>query len=168
MKIINRALRKLIQEAVEDDRIIRERSWSVEFAFKLSGGTASDSEGKGPDGFEVVMSGESGKTIKVVVDSYWNPQAGDQSGNSIKITGDVEEESCYVPQRFDDGKEQVLVISNEPVRGMVTVSHGIADELPVVYAVFQNPFGDDEDVDFSTETIGNGSADVKLKRHTNL
>lgn len=168
MKITRSALQRLIKEAVEDDRIIKERPWSVEFSFKLSGGSAADSEGKGPDGFAIVMSGDSGKTVKIVVDSYWNPQAGDQSGNSLKIDG-PDSVSSYVPHRFDDGKEQFIMISNAPVAGLIAVSHASSrDSVPVVHLVVPNPFEIDEDVSFDVQNIGNGKAEVKLNRHTNL
>ena len=168
MKITRSALHKLIKEAVEDDRIIKERPWSIEFSFKLSGGTASDSEGQGPDGFEIVMSGDSGETMKIVIDAYWNPQSGDQSGNSLKIEG-PNPSSTYVPHRFDDGKEQFITISNAPVPGLITVAHApSSDSVPVVHLVVPNPFEIDEDVSFDVQTIGNGKAEVNLNRHTNL
>ncbi len=168
MKIRKTALSRLIKEAIDNDRIIRERPWSVEYSFRLSGGVASDSEGEGPDGFSIVMSGDSGSELRVTVDAYWNPQVGDQSGNSLKITGE-EESSTYVPHRFDDGKEQFLTISNAPVPGLIAVSHAISsDSTPIVHLVVPNPFGPDEDVNFDVETTGNGNAEVKIKRHTNL
>ena len=169
MKITTLQLRRLIKEAIEGDRIIPERPWSVEFSFKISGGIASDSEGQGPDGFSIVMRSESGREARVTVDTYWNPQAGDDSGNSLKFSSGDVEESTYVPHKFDDGKEQLLTISNAPVSGMIAISHGVSgDSIPVVYLVVQNPFETDDDVDFDIETIGNGKSDVKLGRHVNL
>ena len=44
MKITTGALKRLIRESIDGDRIIRERPWSVEYSFKLSGGSASDSD----------------------------------------------------------------------------------------------------------------------------
>ena len=170
MKITSRALQVLLKEAIKSDRIIKERPWSVEHSFQLSGGKASDSEGEGPDGFAIVMSSESGPTVKVVVDTYWNPQSGDQSGNSIKIQVDDEVvEQAYVPFRFDDGKKQLITISNAPVLGLLCISHSPTDKSPpVVYAVIENPFGSDDDLEFSVENLGGTSADVQLTNHINL
>ena len=172
MKITKNALRLLISEAIENNRIIHERPWSVEYEFSLSGGSAEDSEGKGPDGFAVVMTGESGKIAKVIIDTYWNPNAGDQSGNSLKfeVDGQTQENSqTYVPVRFDDGEKQRLIISNTPVQGLIVISHAHSDDdSPVVYLVVPNPFDEDEDVDFAIENLGNGSANVDQLRHTNM
>lgn len=168
MKITRSALRSLIREAVNNDRIIKERPWSVEFSFKLSGGSATDSEGQGPDGFAIIMSSESGDSLKIIVDSYWNPQSGDQSGNTLRIEG-PSPASTYVPHRFDDGQEQFITISNAPVPGLLTVSHTAGKgAVPVVHLVVPNPFDVDEDVSFDVENMGNGDAEVKLNRHTNL
>jgi len=169
MKITSQALKKLINEAIDDNRIIKERPWSVEYSFQLSGGSASDSEGKGPDGFAIVMSGESGRVVKVIVDSYWNPTSGDESGNSLRIEHHEEKSSTYVPMKFDNGEQQLLIISNTPVPGIITVSHSHNfSSIPIVYLITSNPFGVDEDVEFSVEILGNGSANVKLTGHTNL
>jgi hypothetical protein len=172
MKITKNALRSLFSEAIEKDRIIHERPWSVEYEFSLSGGSAEDSEGKGPDGFAVIMIGESGKIARVIVDTYWNPNTGDQSGNSLKfeVDGQTQENSqTYVPVRFDDGEKQRLIISNAPVQGLIAISHAhSADDSPVVHLIVPNPFGEDEDVDFSTENLGNGTANVDLIQHTNM
>ena len=172
MKITTGALKRLIRESIDGDRIIRERPWSVEYSFKLSGGSASDSEGEGPDGFAVVLTGESGREMRVVVDTYWNPQSGDQSGNSLRVEvdGDVPDGGeTYVPLRFDDGKEQFLTISNTPVSNMVTISHSPQGKSPpVVYLVVSNPFEGDEDLSFEVENLGNGDVDVKLTKHINL
>jgi hypothetical protein len=172
MKIRKSALRNLIKEAVEGDRIVKERPWSVEHSFRLSGGTAEDSEGKGPDGFAVVLRGESGNEMRVVVDTYWNPQSGDSSGNSLRVevNGEVVEGGeTYVPTRFDDGKQQFLIVSNSPTAGVVCVSHKSTEgSVPVVYLAIANPFEEEEDVEFEVENIGNGEADVKLTNHVNL
>lgn len=162
----------MISEAIEKDRIIRERPWSVEYEFSLSDGSAEDSEGKGPDGFAVIMTGESGKIAKVVIDTYWNPNASDQSGNSLKfeVDGQTQENSqTYVPVRFDDGEKQMLIISNTPVQGLIAISHAHSDDdSPIVYLVVPSPFEGDEDVDFSIENLGNGLANVGQLRHTNM
>lgn len=172
MKIAYSALQRLVKEAVDEQhRIVKERPWSVEYSFKLSGGTARDSEGLGPDGFTIVMNGESGMTMSVTVDTYWNPQNGDVSGNqlTIEIDGVLDKKnSTYVPTRFDDGKKQFLIISNAPVPGLMIVSHGVDDQPPVAYCVFQNPFNIDENVDFEIQKNGNGKADVKLSKSINL
>lgn len=169
MKIKKSELRKIIREAINSDRILPERPWTVEFSFKLSGGIASDSEGSGPDGFQISMKSHSGIEAKIIVDSYWNPQAGDSSGNSLKFSFDQKETSSYVPHRFDDGKEQTIVLSNSPTAGVIAISHAISgDSLPIVYLVVPNPFKDDDNIDFDFETIGNGKADVKLRRRVNL
>ena len=169
MKFKVAALRRLMSEAIDQDRVIRERPWSVEYTFTLTGGQAADSEGKGPDGFAIVMTGESGKQMRVIVDSYWNPSSGDESGNSLKIEYVGERASSYVPTRFDDGKQQLLTISNTPMPGIISVAHA-ADfsSIPVVYLITSNPFESDEDVEFTIENLGNGVADVKLTGHTNL
>jgi hypothetical protein len=172
MKITTGALKRLIRESIDGDRIIRERPWSVEYSFKLSGGIASDSEGEGPDGFAVVLTGESGRELKVVIDTYWNPQSGDQNGNSLRVEVDgevLDGGETYVPTRFDDGKEQFLTISNSPVADVVTISHSPnGDSPPIVYLVFPNPFDDDEDLSFKVEKIGNGDSNVKLTKHINV
>ena len=172
MKISYKALCHLVKEGIDKPgRLVKERPWSVEYSFKLSGGIAHDSEGLGPDGFAIVMSGESGMTVSVVVDTYWNPQNGDESGNqlNIEIMGILDKNnSTYVPTRFDDGKKQFLVISNAPVPGLIIVSHGVDDKPPVAYCVFQNPFEIDESVDFEIQKNGNGKADVKFSRSINL
>lgn len=170
MKISVAALRTLIRESIDKDRIIRERPWSVEYTFSMSGGAASDSEGEAPDGFAIVMKGDSDKEVRIVIDSYWNPQTGNTSGNELRVEGLEQVVSTYVPIRFDSGEEQVIVISNSPVSGMITVAHGLNDKssLPVVHLVFPSPFAGDEDVNFSSENLGAGDVDVKLTRHTNI
>ena len=172
MKIVKSALRRLVREGIDGDRIIQERPWSVEHTFSLSGGIAADSEGEGPDGFAIVMTTESGATGRVVVDTYWNPQAGDQSGNSLKFEfggEEVDGGTTYVPIRFDDGKQHKLILSNAPVPGMLAISHvAPGTDVPIVYLVVPNPFGVDDDVEFSTEFLGNGDVGVKLTGHVNL
>ena len=177
MKFTERALRDLIRESIGKDRIIKERPWSVEYEFKLSGGIASDSEGKGPDGFAIVMRSSSGRTARVYVDSYWNPQAGDVNGNSLRIEMEDNQStegakdfvtSTYVPIRFDDGKRHSLTISNSPTANVLCVSHGHLNEVPIVYLAVENPFEEGEDLEFEVETVGNGEAEVTLKRHVNL
>jgi len=169
MKLRIAALRKLLSESIDQDRLIRERPWSVEYTFTLSGGTSSDSEGMGPDGFAIVMTGESGRVMRVVVDSYWNPTSGDESGNSLRVEYEGEKTSSYVPTRFDDGEQQLLTISNTPVPGVISVAHSATfSDIPIVYLFASNPFEVDEDVDFAVEVIGNGTADVKMTGHTNV
>lgn len=172
MKFTQSALKALVNEAIGNDRIIHERPWSVEYEFSLSGGSASDSEGEGPDGFAVVMTGESGRVARVIVDTYWNPNTGDQSGNSLKfeVNGETQENAqTYVPVKFDDGEKQKLIISNAPVQGLIAISHAHSEEdSPIVHLIVPNPFDEDEDVDFSVENLGNGDADVNLTRHTNM
>lgn len=169
MKIRLSELRKIIREAVGGSKVLRERPWSIEWTFKLSGGTAEDSEGKGPDGFAVVLRGGD-RMARVVVDSYWNPQAGDTSGNSLKWEVDgYSVKSAYVPTRFDSGKEQRLIVSNSPVDGLIAVSHaGGSSVPPVVYLVVENPFGEEEDVTFEVEELGNGDVDVEMTSSTTL
>jgi len=170
MKITRRVLKKLVAEAIEGSKILRERPWAVEYTFQLSGGQASDSEGVSPDGFAIMMTGDSGKVVRVIVDSYWNPTSGDESGNSLKIEVDGEVvDSAHVPVRFDTGESQRIVISNAPVEGMMTVAHaGDDDSPPIMYLAALNPFAESEDVSFGVETIGNGSAKVEMTGHTNL
>ena len=171
MKFTKRALRALIREAIGKDRILKERPWTVEYEFKLSGGIASDSEGEGPDGFAIVMTSSSGRIVKVCVDSYWNPQAGDVNGNSIRIEMEGRDDfvaSTYVPTRFDDGKRHSLTISNSPTANVLCVSHSHLNEVPIVYLAVENPFEEGEDLEFEVETVGNGEAEVTLKRHVNL
>lgn len=170
MKFTRKALKDLVREAVGKDRIIRERPWSVEHSFKLSGGVATDSEGdESPDGFSIVLTSESGKEVRIVVDTYWNPQNGDESGNALKVEfEDGTHMQTHVPTRFDDGKVQFITISNSPVPGIITVSHSPDKSTsPVTYLVFENPFEVDEDITFEPETLGNGKAQVKMTRHFN-
>jgi len=177
MKIRLAALRSLVQESVGKDRIIKERPWSVEHTFSMKGGIASDSEGEAPDGFFIALVGESGTSVRVVVDSYWNPAVGggDQSGNELRVEGETIQNGpstrSYVPIKFDSGEEQVIVVSNSPTLGMVLVSHGLANSksLPVTYLAFPNPFQVDEDIDFVPQKLGNGKdLTISLTRHTNL
>jgi ATP-dependent Lon protease len=66
-------------------------------------------------------------------------------------------------------KQQLLIISNTPVPGVITVSHSATlDDVPITYLIASNPFEIDEDVDFFIEQMGNGKADVKLTSHSNL
>ena len=169
MKITKGALKKLIREAIEGNDILPERPWSVEYEFKMSGGTASDSEGESPDGFSVSLEGQSGSRLEIVVDAYWNPQSGDQSGNSIKAVLDGEEmDSSYVPVKFNDGKSQRLLISNSPVKKVILVSHGASGKPPIAYLVIQNPFSDEDDIEFNVNSLGNGKVDVKMVDFINL
>jgi hypothetical protein len=172
VKITKNCLRKLLREAIDDAKILPERPWSVEYTFSMSGGTASDSEGEAPDGFVVTMKGDSGLELQIVVDAYWNPSAGDQSGNSLKVMldgEDLEDASSYVPTRFDDGKKQRLIISNSPVGRSIVVSHAPDEKSPpIAYLVFGNPFDDQEDVEFDADPIGNGEIDVELTNSVNV
>lgn len=171
MKFTRKALKALISEAIGKDRIVRERPWSVEHSFRLSGGIATDSEGdESPDGFVIVLSSENGDEAKVIVDTYWNPQNGDESGNALRVElPNGERQETYVPTRFDDGETQYITISNSPVPGIITVSHSPGEDVPpITYLAFENPFEVDEDIDFEVETLGNGEADVKLTRHFNI
>jgi hypothetical protein len=164
MKITARALRKLVNESIDSVDIIRERPWSVEHTFSVS-----PSDSGAADGLAIVMKGDSGKTARVLVDAYWNPQMGDESGNSIKFEVDGEVfDSSYVPAQFSDGEDHRLYISNSPVAGLITIAHAKGDELPVVYLVAQNPFGENEDVEFDSKNLGNGSVDVELSKWTSL
>jgi len=173
MKITQKALHRFLHEAIKGNRIISERPWSVEYTFSMKGSSADDSEGSSADGFAVVMSSESGVTMRVIVDAYWNPQTGDQSGNSIKVEVDgkiVEGGTSYVPRRFDDGTKQRILISNSPVANVITVSHADADPaLPIVYLAVQNPFGaDDNDIEWSVDTLGAGDVDVSMSKYINI
>lgn len=177
MKIAKSALRRFLREAVESDRILAERPWSVEYTFTMSGDAAEDSEGPSADGFAVVMKSEAGIVMRVVVDSYWNPQSGDQSGNSIKIEVDKGEgpssptknSFAHVPHQFDDGTEQKLIISNSPVPGVICVSHSFDDLPPITYLAVSNPFHtDDDDISFEIEKLGSGDVKVELTDHVNI
>lgn len=170
MKIKIGRLRRIIREALGGSKIIRERPWSVEYTFKMSGGDASDSEGKSPDGFAIAMSSESGTIVRVIVDAYWNPQSGDSSGNSIQVEIDgYKVDESYVPVAFNNGKEQRLVISNSPKKGMIVVSHaGSSKDLPIPYLAVDNPFLETEDVKFDIENLGGGDVEVELSGHTNV
>jgi len=173
MKYTRSALKRLLKEAIKNDRIISERPWSVEYTFSMSGSSAEDSEGSSADGFSINMTSDSGVSMRIIVDSYWNPQQGDDSGNSLRVEVDGEEPeggSSYVPHKFDDGTKQRLVISNTPVAGVITVAHAIdEDSTPIVYLVFSNPFiKDDDDIEFEVEPLGNGDVDVELTNHVNL
>lgn len=166
---LRNAIRKLILESIEGNDVVSERPWSVQYTFSLSKGTATDSEGAGPDGFAVVMSSQD-VVMKIMVDSYWNPQSGDQSGNSLKVEiNDELIDTKYVPVKFDDGKDQKLLISNSPQTGIISVSHAGSDgDVPVVYAIVENPFPNQNDIEFNVENLGNGKIDVKITGFTNL
>ena len=170
MKITSRALRTLVREAVESNKILKERPWSVEYTFKISGGKASDSEGQAADGFAIVMTSKSGRSARVVVDCYWNPQSGDQSGNSLRFeTEGREAVSTYVPTKFDNEKQQKIIISNSPVAEIICISHCVdTRSVPVTYLVAPNPFEINDDLEFDVENIGNGEISVKLTDHINL
>lgn len=164
MKITTRALKKLVREAIEDVDIIRERPWTVEHTFTL---TPTDSGVS--DGFAIVMKGDSGKTARVLVDTYWNPQSDDESDNSLKFEVDGEVvDSTHVPVDFKDGKNHKIYISNSPVEGMISISHAKGGDVPVVYLVAQNPFEVTEDIEFVTKNLGNGSVDVEMTDWTSL
>ena len=172
MKITLSALRSLLREAIEGDEILSERPWTVVVEFKLEGGTAEDSEGVGPDGLEVVMSSQDVEA-SVIVDTYWNPQSGDTSGNSLRFkagaTAEVDSES-YVPTRFDDGKQHRLFISNSPVARMLSIGHASGNSPPVVYLVVPSPFErtDGEDIDFEIRPLGDSKVTAKIVDHVNL
>lgn len=169
MKYTRSALSSLIREAIESDKILPERPWSVEVTFSLSGGVASDAEGESPDGFALLMSSDSSE-VRVVVDTYWNPQGEDKSGNSLRIEvdGEVVVDS-YVPVKMDDGKKQRLIVSNSPVANVLVVSHAMDEkQLPIAYLVTKSPFVTAEDIDFSIETLGNGEVDATITGHVNL
>jgi len=177
MKFTRAALRRLISEAIKDNKILAERPWSVEYTFTLTGDSAEDSEGSSADGFVVTLTSESGSTMKVIVDSYWNPQAGDQSGNSIKVEIDsdggvvtpAKNSVAHVPHKFDDGKKQKILLSNSPVQGIITISHAISTtSLPIVYLAVTNPFTDDDDLTFDVEPMGNGDLDIEMTDSVNI
>ena len=174
MQISKKALKALIKEAIKSARILSERPWSVEYTFSMKGGpnSAEDSEGSSADGFVIKMSTKSGTIASVIVDSYWNPQSGDQSGNSIKFQVDgeeVEHGNAYIPYKFDNGKRQRLLISNTPVSGLLTISHAVdEDSLPIVYLALSNPFEVNEDIEFDVENLGSGEVDVELTDHINV
>ena len=169
MKIRVSCLRRLVKEGIDGRKFLRERPWSVEHTFSMSGGDAEDSEGDAPDGFAIIIRGENGREARVVVDSYWNPQAGDQSGNSLKWEIDGETvESTYVPTRFDDGSEQKIIVSNSPIKGLLMISHCKKNEVPIVHMVVENPFEEQEDLEFESEPIGGGDVDVEMTGATNI
>lgn len=169
MKYTRNALRSLIREAIESDKILPERPWSVEVTFSLSGGTASDSEGEGPDGFALLMSSDSVEA-RIVVDTYWNPQGGDKSGNSLRIEVDGSTVAdSYIPVKMDDGKKQRLIVSSSPVANVIVVSHAVDEkQLPIAYLVTKSPFVTAEDIDFSIDPLGNGEVDAEITGHVNL
>lgn len=108
--------------------------------------------------------------MKILVDSYWNPQNGDKSGNSIKVElADGEMQESYVPHKFDDGSYQKIFVSNTPVSGMLSIGHSLDEESPpIIYLAVPNPFDDDDDITFDVEPMGNGKVDVTLTNHTNV
>lgn len=173
MKITLGSLRNLIREALDGDRIVPERPWTVEVTFSLGGGVAEDSEGRGPDGFALVLK-TPGVEMDVAVDSYWNPQSGDESGNSLKVSVDgtvLHGGETYVPIKFDDGKKQRLIVSSSPVSGLLSIAHAASpDSLPVVYLTVPSPFIDshDEDIGFEVRPLGNGDVDAEITDHVNL
>ena len=170
MKITRRALKNLVREALESSKILRERPWTVEYTFSLSGGNASDSEGTSPDGFSIDLKTESEDSMSIVFDCYWNPQQGDKSGNSIKvILNDEVVASTYVPHRFDDGKKQKAIISNVVDGGVICVSHCKSErETPVTYLVVQNPFPNEQDISFEARSLGTGDVQVDMSDSVNL
>ena len=62
MKISVKALYALLRESIQNNRIISERPWAVEYTFTLSGKSAEDSEGSSADGFSIDMTSSSGTT----------------------------------------------------------------------------------------------------------
>jgi hypothetical protein len=170
MRIIEKQLKKLIREALGSNEILRERPWSILVEFRMSEGIASDSEGVGPDGFSVIAESDSGKIMSVSIDTYWNPQAGDQSGNSLKVHFERKElAQTYVPTRFDDGKTQFLLISNAPVQNVIVVSHAYdARAVPIAYLVVPNLFNMSEDINFRIQKNGNGLVQARIVSHSNL
>ena len=147
-------------------RLIKERPWAAECKFTLSGGIAYESEGLSADGFVIALYGESGKTMRVIIDSYWNPQKGDQSGNSIKVEIDgiqLKNISSYVPIKFDSGIKQKIIISNSPVTGLIYIAYAKSEvDIPIVFLSVKNPFKIDESVGFSTSNLGNGEYSAEL------
>ena len=150
----------------EHPKLIKERPWAVECKFTLSGGSAYESEGLSADGFSIALSGESGKTMRILVDSYWNPHKGDESGNSIKVEIDgiqLKNTSSYVPVKFDSGLKQKIVISNSPVTGLIYIAYAKSEvDIPIVFLNVKNPFQIDEGVEFSTSNLGNGEYSTEL------
>jgi hypothetical protein len=177
MKFTQTALRRLIKEAIKDNKILAERPWSVEYTFSLSGDAAEDSEGASADGFVVTLASESGTLMRVIVDSYWNPQSGDQSGNSIRVEVDSSGEGepsmknsvAHVPHKFDDGKKQKIVLSNSPIQGIITISHAVSTaSLPIVYLAVANPFSDNDDITFDVKVMGNGDLNAEMTDSVNI
>lgn len=172
MKIAFSVLKSLIRESLASTRIIKERPWAVEHEFSLSAGSAEDAEGPAADGFAIVLKGESGKTVRVIVDTYWNPHSADNSGNSLKIEIDGQvppAAETYVPVKFDTGTKQKIIISNSPVSELLTVAHA-ADlkAIPIVLLAVQNPFDIDEDIEFDVKNLGNGKFNADVVRFSSI
>ena len=148
-------------------RLIKERPWAVECKFSLSDGIAYESEGLSADGMVISLSGESGKTMNVIVDSYWNPHKGDESGNSLKVQIDgidLKDVTSYVPVKFESGVGQKIVISNSPVTGLIYIAYAKSEnDIPIVFLNVKNPFKINEGVKFSTKNLGNGEYEAELK-----
>lgn len=170
MKFSVNCIRQLVKEAATG-RLIVERPWSVEIEFRLSGGKATDSEGYGPDGFQVVLRDDDGNEAAVVVDTYWNPQAGDTSGNQLYATVDGKRitSNAYVPTKLDDGKPQRLVISNSPKLGAIVVSHCEKGGTPIAYLAFRQIFAKDSSINVSCHGLGDSDKLTwKIVSSTNL
>lgn len=170
MKFSIGCIRKIVKESMREDRLVAERPWSIEVEFKLSGGKAADSEGVSPDGFQIMLRDEDGNEASVVVDTYWNPQAGDTSGNQMyAVVNGQRVGSTYVPTRFDDGKSQTIVVSNSPSLGAIVVSHARKGEAPVAYLAFGAQLALNSSVEVTCEPLGDSEKlDCKVTNRTNL
>ena len=163
MKFRASALQALIRESLDTTRIVKDRPWAVEHEFVLTG-----KPGTKPDGFAIVLVGESGKTMRVLVDSNWDPQDGDQSDNTLKIEIDGQRpaaSSTYVPVKFDSNTKQKIIVSNSPVSGLLTVAHAATvDSVPIVLLAVKNPFDSNEDIEFFTKNLGQGHYETDVVR----
>ena len=152
MKLDSKSLRALIKEVVdtyEESALVCERPWIVKLPFTLSSsGGAEDAEGESSDGIKLALSGETA-TVEVVVDTYWNPHAGDESGNSLVVYVDGEELIReYFPRKLDDDSEHVLLVSCSPWYDKLFI--GVDD---FIVCDIDTPFEDEDQVNVSWQPV---------------
>lgn len=132
-----------------DSPLLVERPWLVTLPFSMKGsGGAMDSDGESLDGITLLVGGR--KTmISITADTYWNPRAGDESGNSFVVTINEKEVAReHFPRKLDDGTEHTLFLSNSPWDEMM-----YAGVDGFVICSMKNPFPDQEPLEIDWEPV---------------